>query len=369
MADDDRLPSDFLRLARAALAGRSQDVQSFLASSAKRHRDAQPELAMALTALLREAPSRTSPLRGETSAPVPVDIDTRLALLKVESPPTLDCEPIFTDRVRCVLDQVVRERRQVATLLEAGLEPSRSMLFSGPPGVGKTLAARWLARELHRPLLMLDLAAVMSSFLGRTGANLRYVLDYAKSVDCILLLDELDAIAKRRDDSSEVGELKRLVTVLLQEIDDWPTSSILVAATNHAVLLDPAIWRRFDVVAEFALPDEAERTALIFQLLNGHVASSDAWAGALAIAFEESSFSDIRRDLLRARRTALLAGSSLTDALTGLLALADLSRSKKILLAEKLACSGLLSQRRISELLGVARDTVRARTRRLSGGS
>ena len=73
----------------------------------------------------------------------------------------------------------------------------------------------------------------MSSFLGRTGGNLRLVLDYAKGQDCILLLDELDAIAKRRDDATEVGELKRLVTVLLQEIDDWPATGLLLAATNH----------------------------------------------------------------------------------------------------------------------------------------
>jgi hypothetical protein len=111
--------------------------------------------------------------------------------------------------------------------------------------LGDTLAARVLARTLGRPLLILDLAAVMSSFLGRTGGNLRHVLDYAKSIECVLLLDELDAIAKRRDDAGEIGELKRLVTVLIQEIDDWPSSGLLVAATNHPELLDPAIWRRF----------------------------------------------------------------------------------------------------------------------------
>ena len=149
------------------------------------------------------------------------------------------------------MDQLVAEHSRVGDLLRAGLSPTRTALFIGPPGVGKTLGDGWLARELHRPLLTLDLSAVMSSFLGRTGANLRHVSDYAKGVPCIMLLDEIVAIAKRRDDSQEVGELKRLVTVLLQEIDDWPSGGLLIAATNHSDLLDPAVWRRFETQIAF----------------------------------------------------------------------------------------------------------------------
>ncbi|NJN36652.1 MAG: glutamate-5-semialdehyde dehydrogenase [Nitrospiraceae bacterium] len=116
---------------------------------------------------------------------------------------------MFASDVQSALDALVSERREEIVLREAGLEPVRSAIFTGPPGVGKTLAARWVARALGRPLLILDLSAVMSSYLGRTGSNLRHVLDYAKSIDCVLLLDELDAIAKRRDDRGEIGELKR----------------------------------------------------------------------------------------------------------------------------------------------------------------
>ena len=106
------------------------------------------------------------------------------------------------------------------------------------------------------PLLILDLSAVMSSYLGRTGSNLRHVLDYAKSLDCVLLLDELDAIAKRRDDSSEIGKLKRLVTVLLQQLDDWPSAGLLIAATNHTDLLDHAVWCRFEELVKFGIPQQ-----------------------------------------------------------------------------------------------------------------
>lgn len=363
----DNLGADFAHLARLALSGRPQDVQLLLQRAAKRYRLQMPELADALTALLREAPTRATPLRGGAEAPVPVDTDTRLQLLRVELRPHLDHEPIFADEVAGRLELLVREQRSPQALLDLGLEPTKTVLFTGPPGVGKTLAARWLARELERPLLTLDLAAVMSSYLGRTGGNLRYVLDYAKATSCVLLLDELDAIAKRRDDGSEVGELKRLVTVLIQELDDWPSSGLLVAATNHPALLDPAIWRRFELLAEFGLPSAAARQELIARILEGHAGDCAGWAAALALAFDGSSCSEIERDVLRTRRACAVTGRHVEDGLAELLAPRGMAKSDRIALAARLASSGILSQRRISELTGVARDTVRARSRKAGG--
>ena len=150
--------------------------------------------------------------------------------------------------------------------------------------LGKTLAARWIAKKLNRPLIVLDLWAVMSSFLGRTGNNIRNVLDYAKGLDCVLLLDEFDAIAKRRDDAVEIGELKRLVTVLLQEIDEWPSSGLLLAATNHPDLLDPAVWRRFELIVEFPMPTEAEIRQAIELFLGGE-AEEKGWSAILRECF------------------------------------------------------------------------------------
>ncbi|WP_028351434.1 AAA family ATPase [Bradyrhizobium murdochi] len=356
------IETDFLQLARTALSGRIQDVQVVLRRAAKRYQQAVPQFAEALTSLLHEAPSPASPLRRQAEVPLPVDIDSRLHLMRVETEPVLDHEPVFSPDCEVALRQIVEERRNPQALARAGLDPARAALFVGPPGVGKTMAAYWLARELKRPLLILDLAAVMSSLLGRTGSNLRHVLEYAKTIDCILLLDELDAIAKRRDDRGEIGELKRLVTVLIQQIDDWPTSGVLLAATNHPDLLDPAIWRRFELHVEFPLPNQEAIARFIDGTLAPYFPATKQWSGLLAAGFAGRSFSDIERDLSTARRSAALGNVPLEEQLAGLLTNKSIAKAKRIQLATAIVDRGLLSQRKAGELTGVARDTIRSRT-------
>ncbi|MFN3607445.1 MAG: AAA family ATPase [Hyphomonas sp.] len=363
MAEEKKsVETDLVHMARLALSGRAQDVQVFVQRAAKRYRSSAPELADALIDLLRESPTRSSPLRRNADVALPVDADTRFHLLRFEESPMLDHEPVFSDGVAGVLKRLVDERAHASALLKAGLEPTRTALFTGPPGVGKTMAARWLARELKRPLVVLDLAAVMSSYLGRTGTNLRHVLDYAKSIECVLLLDELDAIAKRRDDRGEIGELKRLVTVLIQQLDDWPSTGLLVAATNHADLLDPAIWRRFEVAVEFPLPTVDAARAFIEAELSKSTPHAGQWASILALALRGHSFSDLERDMRAARRAAAINGKALDEQLSALIKTDDLSKQDKIQLAASLVDGGLVSQRRAHELTGVARETIRTRT-------
>jgi SpoVK/Ycf46/Vps4 family AAA+-type ATPase len=351
---------DLVQLSRLALAGRPQDVHTYVLRMTRKYRKVAPELGIQLQELVQQSPTRQSPLRSEGVASIPVDRDSRLQLLRHEAPGNLEVEPIWTSDVSEKLQQIVSEHLRSADLLKKGLTPTRTAILTGPPGVGKTLAARWLATQLQRPLLTLDLSAVMSSFLGRTGTNVRHVLDYAKGVSCVLLLDELDAIAKRRDDAQEVGELKRLVTVLLQEIDDWPEGGLLVAASNHEELLDPAVWRRFEMQIELGLP-EVDAVKQAVELFLGNAPEVDStWWSALAELLHGESFSDIERELKSLRRQAILNNCSLEELFPVLIRrhIEGRSKSTKKNIALRLSAAGL-SQRTINELTGLSRDTIR----------
>ncbi|GEA09697.1 ATP-binding protein [Alteromonas sp. KUL49] len=315
-----------------------------------------PELA----SQIQEAIGHSSNIRGIQShkLPLPVDNDTRQNLLVETYPVVMDVKPMWEERTFSTLLEFVRERQFSDKLIDEGLLPARSMLLEGPPGVGKTLAAKWLAHTLDMPLLTLDLATVMSSFLGKTGNNIRAVLKYAQSFPCVLLLDEFDSIAKKRDDDSDVGELKRLVTVLLQSIDDWPASSIMIAATNHAELLDPAVWRRFDKIVSFQVPNSATtKNYLVLNDVNEFLADliSHSTAGC--------SFSAIEKKLNQAKKNTVLQNSSYSSELLRIFNvsetdLGDSEKLKKEFNIIKMTNEGY-SQRKISEKLGVSRGYIK----------
>jgi SpoVK/Ycf46/Vps4 family AAA+-type ATPase len=156
MEDYEQVEKDFFQLARLAAAGKTQDVQLLLRRLANRYQGKMPELAKQLTNLVREAPGSKSVLRGVLVEDIPVDLDSRLQLARTEYPVVLDVEPIWASHVKEQVEQIVLEQVEEAALQKADLRPTKSALFTGPPGVGKTLAARWLASKLDRPLIVLD---------------------------------------------------------------------------------------------------------------------------------------------------------------------------------------------------------------------
>ncbi|MCC7136401.1 MAG: AAA family ATPase [Nitrosomonas sp.] len=365
------IQSDLAQLIRLALAEQTEDVRLFVARLVRKYRNTDPELAEQMDLYLRaKAPRSSTPLRKAAAQPVlptqtlPVDDESRLSLLKVFKDEPSREQPLLSLDLEETLSQLIQERRQTERLASMGLSPTRSAIFVGPPGVGKTLTARWLASQLGVPLYVLDLTAVMSSLLGRSGSNLRAALDFSKRDPCVLLLDEIDAIAKRRSDDADIGELKRLVTVILQEVDEWPATGLLLAATNHAELIDPALWRRFDLVINFKAPAMPAVKQAIKRFLGQDYALFGRWIDILAFVFNGESFSDIERDLQRFRRAVALSTASDADLIEEFVKSRALvlERQGRIDLAVLLAKQTRLSQHTISDITGVSRDTIRKYT-------
>lgn len=227
--------------------------------------------AVALTRMLRSetetktlAPSRlTKSSTGERMRPgvrVPVDRETSAPLATVVFPDgNVATRPVFPEDFAASVDGLRLEWENHERLANAGMRPALSCLIYGPPGTGKTSLALWLARDLGLPAVVARLDGLISSFLGTTARNLGALFDFAQRYECVLVLDEFDAIAKLRDDPNEVGEIKRVVNTLLQNIDSRADIGITIGITNHHALLDPAVWRRFEVQLATPLPSAHER--------------------------------------------------------------------------------------------------------------
>lgn len=237
---------------------------------------------------------------------VPTDKERGLPLLDLKHPHRTIEEIILPKESLTAFEDLLEEHRRQDILNSYGMKAAKKIIFFGPPGCGKTLAAEVIAYELNLPLAIVRLDAMVSSYLGETAANLRKVFDFISQYPMIALFDEFDAIGKERGDGGGHDELRRVVNAVLQMMDAYQGQSIILAATNHEHILDTAIWRRFDESIEFPLPSQ-ENIAQILELkLRGVRRQFETSEPATLECLNRLSGADIERLVRRAVKRMIL---------------------------------------------------------------
>jgi len=300
----------------SGLKKRNDEVEAYALILSRLIKNAEPELAKKIIFTLSSHSLNPSFTRGVNS-PIPTDSDSRLDMATIVTPDIdKNSFPILSPALKDVVDSFLQEREQISQLLDRGIKPSTGLLLTGMPGTGKTMLARYIASALNKNLIILDLSTSISSLLGKTGQNLKRVLEYARQSSAVLLLDEFDAIAKRRDDSTDLGEIKRVVNVLLMELESWPVSSVVIATSNHPELLDRAIWRRFDHVLELGLPEHGERIEILTKELGDFLGKKDiSFIPAIAGLLVNRSPADLCRLSENIKRRVVLKNEDVSKAI------------------------------------------------------
>lgn len=239
---------------------------------------------------------------------MPSNKDNGLVLLEERPVVREEKDIVLSKATQLLFTEILNEHNRADVLRSYGLQPAQKLLFCGPPGCGKTLAAEVIAHSLSLPLVLVRLDSLISSFLGETAANLRKVFDYIVQYPVVALFDEFDALAKDRGDTADHGELKRSVNAVLQMLDGYRGSSILIATTNYESLLDHAVWRRFDEVMRFEMPNLDQIMRLLSLKLSGIRRNFDTEDEQVASVFNGLSHADIERVLRRAVKEIILSG-------------------------------------------------------------
>lgn len=228
-------------------------------------------------------------------------------LLSVSYPSVQLQDMVLPGSVEDRLDRIIQEHVQQERLRAHGLSPRRKILLVGPPGSGKTMTAHALAATLHLPLMTILLEGVITRFMGDTAAKLRLVFDAMSNTRGVYLFDEFDAIGAKRNSGNDVGEIRRVLNSFLQFLEQDDSTSLVIAATNHPELLDPALFRRFDDVIEYQLPDAAVTVRLLQTRLALFLEEPVNWDHISAAAHGLSQ-GEVARAAEDAAKTALLDG-------------------------------------------------------------
>lgn len=203
--------------------------------------------------------------------------------------------------------QLIEEYHRIDILRAHNIEPRNKILLAGPPGNGKTSLAEAIASELMIPLIIIRYDAVIGSYLGETSSRLKKVFDYVKTRHCVLFFDEFDTIGKERGDSHETGEIKRVVSSLLLQVDALPSQVVVITATNHPELLDRAVWRRFQLRLELPLPSRKQVKTWFDEFEKELQQPYGIKKEVLINEFEGISFSEIEEFCLNVLRRKVLS--------------------------------------------------------------
>lgn len=161
---------------------------------------------------------------------------------------------VLPEKIKAEVQEVIEEQHRSELLHAHNLRARNRILLAGPPGNGKTTLAEAVAHELMYPMIVIRYETLIGSYLGETSSRLKNVLDYVRTQRCVLFFDEFETLGKERGDTHETGEIKRVVSSLLLQLDEMPDYVVVIAASNHPELLDRAVWRRFQLRIELPLP-------------------------------------------------------------------------------------------------------------------
>jgi AAA+ superfamily predicted ATPase len=227
-----------------------------------------------------------------------------------ELPPkrSLD-ELVLPKAVESSCQGLIEEHHRADLLRSFNLEPRNRVLLAGPPGNGKTSLAEAIASELMVPFIVLRYETVIGSFLGETASRLKRVFDYVRSRPCVFFLDEFDTLGKERGDPHDTGEVKRVVSSLLLQVDAIPSHVVIITATNHPELLDRAVWRRFQLRLALPPPTRTQAAKWIGRLGERFGFSFGKSPKSIAEAMKGASFSEIEDFALDIARQRVLCGT------------------------------------------------------------
>jgi SpoVK/Ycf46/Vps4 family AAA+-type ATPase len=261
----------------------------------------------------RPAPRPTAAARPRTLAQPRGDLGE---LLLASYPNQRLSHLVVSPMLRSRLDRVMTETINGEELRHHGLAPVRKLLLVGPPGTGKTMTAAALAGELGLPLFSVRLDGLITRFLGETAAKLRLVFEAMVQTRGVYFFDEFDALGGDRNTGHDVGEIRRVLNSFLQFIEQDESTSLIIAATNHVGLLDRALFRRFDLAIEYAVPDAAQAEEVLRNRLGGLNTDEVEWP-LVAAATSGLSHADLARAADHVAKDAVLAKSKkiATDAL------------------------------------------------------